>query len=261
MSTSVQPPANAKARRQQRIMAALRAAPAIRIVELATEFEVSTETIRRDLDELGQAGLIARTYGGAARPVASEPAIVERERLMVAERRRIAVAAARLVGSSEAIMLGGGSTTLKVARQLAGSLTRATIVTHGFAHAAALAANPNVRVLMVPGRYEPSEGIVVGAETVDHVGRFHAEVAIVGASGITLAGAADVDDEAAAVYRAMRLCADRVLTVADHGKFGRPAFAIHAELAEMGHLVTDQPPPEPLARALAMAEVQVTVAA
>jgi DeoR/GlpR family transcriptional regulator of sugar metabolism len=259
-SMPAQPPANAKSRRQQRIVAALRAAPAIRIVELAAEFDVSTETIRRDLDELGHAGLIARTYGGAARPVGAEPAIVEREREMVPERRRIALAAARALGSCEALMLGGGSTTLHLARLLATTLVRATVVTHGFAHAAALGANPGIRVLMVPGRYEPREGIVVGGEAVDHVGRFHAEIAIMGASGITLAGAADVDDEAAAMYRAMRLCADRSLVVADHGKFDRPAFAIHADLAEIGHLVTDQPPPDHLAEALRAAGTLVTVA-
>lgn len=260
MATSSVPPGNAKARRQQHIMAALRATPALRIVELAAEFGVSTETIRRDLDELGHAGLIARTYGGAARPVAAEPAIVERERQMVHERRRIASAAVRALGSCEALMLGGGSTTLHVARHLAIALVRGTIVTHGFAHAAVLGANPGIRVLMLPGRYEPREGIIVGAETIDHVGRFHAECAILGASGITPAGAADVDDEAAAVYRAMRLCSDRTLLVADHGKFDRPAFAIHAELAEIGQLVTDQAPPEPLADALAQAQVQVMVA-
>jgi DeoR/GlpR family transcriptional regulator of sugar metabolism len=254
------PAANAKARRQQAIVAALRAAPALRIAELAQEFQVSTETVRRDLDELGHAGLLARTYGGAARPVAIEPAVAEREREMVAERRRIAAAAVAALGGCEALMLGGGSTTLHVARMLATSLPRGTVVTHGFAHAAVLAANPGIRVLMVPGRYEPREGIVVGAETVDHVGRFHAECAIVGASGITAAGAADVDDEAAAVYRAMRLASARVLVVADHAKFGRPAFAIHAELAEIGQLITDRAPDEHLAEALALAGATVTVA-
>jgi DeoR/GlpR family transcriptional regulator of sugar metabolism len=254
------PAANAKARRQQAIVAALRAAPALRIAELATEFGVSTETIRRDLDELGHAGLIARTYGGAARPVAIEPAVALRARQMVPERRRIAAAAVAALGACEALMLGGGSTTLHVARLLASTLARGTIVTHGFAHAAALGANPGIRVLIAPGRYEPREGIVVGAETVDHVGRFHAECAIVGASGITLAGAADVDDEAAAVYRAMRLAAARTLIVADHAKFGRPAFAIHAELAEIRHIVTDRAPDEHLAEALALVGAEVTVA-
>lgn len=254
------PATNAKARRQQAIVAALRAAPALRIAELAGEFAVSTETIRRDLDELGHAGLIARTYGGAARPVAIEPAVAERERQMVAERRRIAVAAMAELRSCEALMLGGGSTTLHLARLLATTLVRGTVVTHGFAHAAALGANPGLRVLMVPGRYEPREGMVVGAETVEHISRFHAEVAVVGASGITLAGAADVDDEAAAVYRAMRLAAARSLIVADHGKFGRPAFAIHAELAEIGQIITDRAPDEHLALALMLAGARVTVA-
>jgi DeoR family glycerol-3-phosphate regulon repressor len=82
----------------------------------------------------------------------------------------------------------------------------------------------------------------------------------VGASGITAAGAADVDDEAAAVYRAMRLAATRTLIVADHTKFGRAAFAIHAELAEIRRIMTDRPPGGELARLLADAGAEITVA-
>jgi len=253
------PAANAKSRRQQAIMAALRAAPALRIAELAAEFQVSTETIRRDLDELDQAGLIVRTYGGAARPVAVEPAVAERERQMVPERRRIAQAALAAIGNAESLMLGGGSTTLHVARLLATTLARGTVVTHAFAHAAVLGANPGIRVLMAPGRYEPREGMVVGSDTLEHITRFHAEVAIVGASGITASGAADVDDEAAAVYRVMRLAATRTLIVADHTKFGRAAFAIHAELAEIRRIVTDRQPGGELARLLAQAGAEITV--
>ena len=86
-----------KSDRQARIVAELRAAPTLRVNELAGLLDVSTETVRRDLAELDERGLINRTYGGAMRPIAFEPALAERESLMVAERERIAAAAVELV--------------------------------------------------------------------------------------------------------------------------------------------------------------------
>ena len=84
--------------RQERILTELKATPALRVSDLAREFGVSTETIRRDLDALSHDGLISRTYGGAATaPVSHEPALNERHRFLVEERSRIARAAAALV--------------------------------------------------------------------------------------------------------------------------------------------------------------------
>ena len=68
-----------KSDRQARIVAELRATPSLRVNELAELLGVSTETVRRDLAELDERGLINRTYGGAMRPVAFEPALAERE--------------------------------------------------------------------------------------------------------------------------------------------------------------------------------------
>ena len=75
--------------RQARIVAELRGTPTLRVNELADLLVVSTETVRRDLAELAERSLINRTYGGAMRPVSFEPALAEREGLMVAERERI----------------------------------------------------------------------------------------------------------------------------------------------------------------------------
>ena len=78
-----------KSERQARILGELRASPAIRISALAGEFGVSTETIRRDLDELNQQGMLSRTYGGAApRPFGAEPTLSERYKEYVEERER-----------------------------------------------------------------------------------------------------------------------------------------------------------------------------
>ena len=105
-----------KRERQDRILARLDTPVAVRISDLAEEFDVTTETIRRDLDELAERGLLARTYGGAAmRALTDEPGIATRAQTNVAERQRIALDAARLVKSGDVIMIDAGSTTAHLA--------------------------------------------------------------------------------------------------------------------------------------------------
>ena len=109
-----------KQERQRRIVAELRANPTVRISSLADEFRVSTETVRRDIDELSGQGLVNRTYGGAAATSMSrEPAFHQRGDTMVAERERIARSAAALIQPGEVIMVDSGATTAHFARRLA----------------------------------------------------------------------------------------------------------------------------------------------
>src|ERR1700746_1876011 len=97
----------------------LRASPAIRISALAGEFGVSTETIRRDLDELSQQGMLSRTYGGAAaRPFGAEPRLTERYREHFEERESVATHAARIIKPGQVLMIDSGSTNVHFARRL-----------------------------------------------------------------------------------------------------------------------------------------------
>ncbi len=95
-----------KSERQARIVAELRAAPTLRVYDLAHRLTVSTETVRRDFAELEERGLINRTYGGALRPISLEPAIAEREQLLVEERERIASCAIQLIKDNDILMVG-----------------------------------------------------------------------------------------------------------------------------------------------------------
>jgi DeoR/GlpR family transcriptional regulator of sugar metabolism len=132
----------AKKLRQESIVAELRASPAIRIAELAIKNSVSTETIRRDLDELSAEGLINRTYGGATgAPFASEPLLDDRYRANVNQRTAMAKATALLVNNGDSLMIDAGATTIYVARRLAAELTDVTVITNSFGVATALAAN------------------------------------------------------------------------------------------------------------------------
>ncbi|MFG1477352.1 DeoR/GlpR family DNA-binding transcription regulator [Xanthobacter sp. V4C-4] len=249
-----------KKARHERIVRELMASSTLRVSELAAELGVSTETIRRDLFELGEKGLINRTYGGAVRPLGTEPAVSERHQLMVAEREAIAAATARLIKPNEVVAIGAGATTTHVARRMAAECRDITVITHSFSVATVLAANPTIAVLMCPGRYNGREGMMVGAETCEFLQAYNANWAILGASGITAEGLCEAEAAAASVYKAMMLRAVETIVVADHTKFSQQALAIWGRWHDIQHLVTDQPPPLAIARAMERARVEVVIA-
>ena len=107
--------------RHAQLLALLRREGTVRIATLASLFGVTTETARRDLDELARRGALQRTYGGgASRSLIDEPGIAARNRTHAAERGLIGVAAARLAEAGDALLIDCGSTTSAFARALAG---------------------------------------------------------------------------------------------------------------------------------------------
>jgi DeoR/GlpR family transcriptional regulator of sugar metabolism len=250
-----------KSQRQEIILSDLRVSSNIRVMELADEFAVSTETIRRDLDELKARGLLNRTYGGAVRPLGHEPALSERYRMMVREREGIARLASRLIKRGDVVLIGAGATTLHVARRVSAEHKDITVITHCFDLLAILATNPTITVLSCPGQFNPAEGFVYGPETTEFLQSFHVNYAFVGVSGMTVEGPNDVNADAAAVYRAMMERAAQTVIVADHSKFGHPSLARWARWKEIDGLITDQAPPAALGAALKENNVEVSIAA
>ncbi len=245
--------------RHDRIVQELMSSSTLRVSELAAELDVSTETIRRDLYELEERGLINRTYGGAVRPLGAEPSVAERHRLMVDEREAIAAATVKLIRPNEVVAIGSGATTTHVARRMSAECRDITVITHSFSVATVLAANPTITVLMCPGRYNGREGMMCGAETVEFLQSYNANWAILGATGITSEGFSDVESDASAVYKAMMHRAAATIAVADHSKFDQQALAIWGRWHDVARLVTDLRPPAPLLRAAERAHTEVTV--
>jgi DeoR/GlpR family transcriptional regulator of sugar metabolism len=249
-----------KLARHKHIISQLTAAPTLRASELAAVLGVSGETIRRDLMELQDQRLINRTYGGASRPFALEPALTDRRAIMIAEREAIAAALVDLIQPNEVLMLAAGATTFHVARQLAARAHDITVITHDFAIAAALAVNASIRVLCCPGRYHPAEGYVFGTQTIASINSYEANRAIVGATGISARGINDADDEAGAIYGAMVKRAAEAIIVVDHTKFEQRALTVFAHWADIDRLVTDRQPEGALATALREAGTEIIVA-
>ena len=250
-----------KQRRHQQIVARLADSPTVRISALAAEFGVSAETVRRDIDELTERGIVDRTYGGAAtRHVGYQPAVTERERMAVSERVRIGRAAVALVRPGDVLMIDSGSTTTHFARALAAMGRELTVITNSQAAANLLVEIPSARVIFCPGDFSARERGVYGSETVAFLGRFYADLAFIGASGLTPEGPTDVESRAAWVKRSMVDRAGRAVLLADGGKFGQKHLELVCPLDRLSDLVTETPPTGGLAAALRTAEVAVTLA-
>lgn len=247
--------------RQAKILDALGQAPSLRVAELASSLQVSTETIRRDLDELTEAGLLNRTYGGAVRPQGSEPGIAERKLINLQERRRIAQAATRLVGDARSLLLGSGATVEHVAREIAARLDNIMVTTHSCGVAAALASNSSIEVMLIPGLYHAAEACVFGGHAIVFLQNLYADYVILGASGVDQDGPNNALAETAAVNAAMLGRSAKSIVVADQGKFNQQFATRYASWTQIGTLGTDAPPPENLASSLNSHNVRLLVAA
>jgi len=255
-------PQSRKQARHDRIIALLRANPTVRIAELAREFGVSTETVRRDLDELGKLGAVNRTYGGAARSsMGHEAAVNERLQDYVGERQRIALCASRMVETGDLVMIDGGSTTIHFARQLAAQGRQVTVLTNSLGVAAALGQDPSSKVVLCPGDYHPYEGIVTGPETIAFIDRFFVDKTFIGASGLTAAGPSEVHSSAAWVKRRMLRQAERSYLLLDSSKFNVLRHELVCPLVEIDEIITDRRPSGVLRSALAKTDVAIKVAA
>ncbi len=251
-----------KAERHHAILAALATDPTVRISALAAGFGVSAETVRRDIEELSRQGAVRRTYGGASVVAAGvQPELAAREGIAVAERRRIGQAAAALIAPGDVVMLDAGSTTTQFARALAARGIAATVLTNSLGAVVELGKSAALRVLLCPGEVSAGERGVYGSETEAFLGRFNADLVVIGASGLTEEGPCEAVSRAAWVKRAMLARAPRRVLLADSGKFGRGLLERVCPLGELTELVTEAAPPAPLAAALARAGTRVTLAA
>ncbi len=249
-----------KAERQKQIVFELQAQPTIRASELAQKFNVSSETIRRDLDEMEPQGLISRTYGGATRPLEPEPEIRERDRLFSRQRELIAKRMSSYIKHGDVLIIGSGSTTNHLARRLAAEKHDLIIFTDSLTIASILSPNPTISVNLLPGRYNDKECCIYGPETVLYLQKIYANHTIVGASGLAGEGISNADHDIGCTYQAMVSRAQEVSVIADHSKFARVAISVYSSWQKVTRLVTDQhPADEELLSAIKLAGTKIVV--
>ncbi|MEV7143695.1 DeoR/GlpR family DNA-binding transcription regulator [Streptomyces tauricus] len=227
--------------RQQEILRLARDGGRVDVVSLAEEFQVTAETIRRDLKALDRAGLLRRVHGGAipAGRLDFEPDLAERETTAADEKVRIAKAALAELPEEGTMILDAGTT---VAR-LAGALpleASLTVVTHSLPIAARLADHPGVQLHLIGGRVRHRTRAAVDAWALRAYGEIRADVVFLAANGFSAEHGLTTPDLAeAAVKRAALAAARRVVLLADSAKHGQEHFARFGGLDEVDLLITD----------------------
>jgi DeoR/GlpR family transcriptional regulator of sugar metabolism len=227
--------------RRQVILDRLRTEGKVVATELSSSFSVSPDTVRRDLQELADAGLLRRVHGGALPPVVGARSYAVRREQAPEAKAAIARAAARLVRDDQVILLDAGTTTLEVARHLPPEL-RATVITNSPPIAVALADHPSVEVAMLGGMLDKHARALVGAATIEALRPIRADVLVLGVCSLhPEVGITVLELEESYVKRAMIANATEVIAVSSADKLGSAAPYVVAPIEELTHLVTERP--------------------
>ena len=229
--------------RQQAIAATVMSQGRASVADLAQAYDVTTETVRRDLAVLDRAGLLRRVHGGAV-PVRAlhlvEPSVDERESTRAGHKHAIASAAAEFIPQSGAtVLFDAGTTTARVAALLP-SDRELLIVTNSVPIAARLASLTSVSLQLLGGHVRGLTQATVGERAVGMLDSLRVDLAFIGTNGISVRhGLSTPDPGEAAVKRAMVACANFVVVVADSSKIGREEFVSFAPIDRVDVLVTD----------------------
>ncbi|MFG3285050.1 DeoR/GlpR family DNA-binding transcription regulator [Streptomyces sp. NPDC048111] len=228
--------------RQQEILRIARESGRVDVLSLAETFQVTAETVRRDLKALDRAGLVRRVHGGAipAGRLDFEPDLAERESTAADEKDRIARAALAELPAEGSVVLDAGSTVARLAAALPLD-SGLTLVTHALPVAARLADHPDIDLHLVGGRVRHRTRAAVDAWALRAYGEIRVDVVFLGTNGFSAAHGLTTPDLAeAAVKRAAIGAARRVVVLADSAKHGQEHFARFADMADVDLLITDQ---------------------
>ena len=234
------------------------------VADLAKTYDVTTETVRRDLAALDRAGVVRRVHGGAVPARALhlvEPGVGEREETRADYKDAIAAAAAEFFPLSGASMLlDAGTTTARIASILPTD-RELVVVTNSVPIAARLAGVSSVTLQLLGGRVRGLTQAAVGEQALRVLDSLRVDIAFVGTNGISVRhGLSTPDSEEAAVKRAMVQCANYVVVAADSTKVGREDLVSFAPIENVDTLITDAEIDDDERRQLTSAGVEVITA-
>jgi DeoR/GlpR family transcriptional regulator of sugar metabolism len=227
-----------KEERQRYIVDKLRVEGKVLATELCESLQVSEDTIRRDLRDLFEMGIIQRVHGGALLRSTTEN-YVTRQKQNVSAKVEIAQAAMQLVRNGQVIIMDGGTTTYQVAQRLPSDL-HATIITNSPAITTLLAEHRQVEVILLGGKLYKASLVTTGIETVEGLRTFKADICMLGICSLHVdVGISIPDLEELYVKRAMIASSAEVVALASGEKLDTASPYIVGSIQELTHLVTD----------------------
>jgi len=230
------------------------------VEELAEKFDVSPQTVRKDLNELCERGMLQRVHGGAVLTSGVTNFAYEARRVLAAdEKRLIGLKTAALIPDNSSLLINIGTTTEQVALALLGH-KGLLVITNNINVVNILRNNPDMEVIVAGGLVRTSDGGIVGESAGDNVQHVKVDYAVIGASAIDPDGSImDYDYSEVRVAQAIIENARHTILVADGMKFERTAPVRIGHISQLDTFVTNRPPPEPIRRICRDNDVKIEI--
>jgi DeoR family fructose operon transcriptional repressor len=227
--------------RQHEILVRARESGRVEVNSLASDLNVAAETVRRDLRELTDRGLVQRVHGGAyaVESAGFESSVEHRSTSLLPEKRRIAAAAVERLRGAETVYIDEGVTPKFVAEALPRD-TPLTVITSSILAASALTEVPSITVLLLGGRLRGRTMATVDHWTTRMLGEFVIDLAFIGANGVSREQGLTTPDPAVAAVKSTAIDRSRrTVFVGVHSKFGVSSFCRFANLKDVEVFITD----------------------
>lgn len=236
----------------------------VEVDALAEYFDVSAETVRRDLSTLSEQALLRKVHGGAVKfQTAQETSFTMRTQDKLAEKTAIAECAAQFVKPGDSLLINGGSTTGVFAGKITHLVDHLVIVTNSpyIANEFWNKGENNHKIYLLGGEYNGADMDTQGINVVEQIRQYKTDHAFLTVGAVsTTQGFMDYRIEVAQVIRTMIQQTSRVTVLADSSKLGHTALVTICDLAAVHRLVTDSLPPDDLMDALDQAGTRVHIA-
>lgn len=228
-------------RRRQEILRKLEEQGEVEVQALASEFDVSPMTIRRDLQLFSRQGIVETHYGGAhlCQSKTFPPSFSTRTEQLLRHKMAIGEKAASFLQEGDVIFLDSSTTVIQMLRYFPD--IHVTVITNSIKAVQQLCTNRKIKLIIAPGIYKEQIGGCMDYHTIEYLQKFHANKAFIGAGAVSLDfGISTPDELDGALKRTFIEQADEAFILADHTKFGQKSVIKYAELKDFQYILTDR---------------------
>ncbi len=214
----------------------------VTVEDMAKEFNVSTETIRRDFNSLSDEGFITKTYGGATLKYRANSLVTHQEKtgILVENKRLMARQAAKFIQPNDCIFLDHSTTVYELCNEIEN--IPLTVITNSLFIINRLAGISNIKLISPGGNFVMSEQGFFGLEAVRYLQRHHMDKAFISCRSLDMKrGLNDSDEIVSEMRRSIINSANYTYLLADHTKFGKSAFISTSDFSSIRYLITDKP--------------------
>lgn len=249
--------------RQTNIIATVRASGPQSLESLSRQFDVSVQTLRRDVSMLADEGVLTRFHGGVRLPMSTTENVahMQREEINAPGKARIGRAVAERIPNGSSLFMNIGTTIEAIARNLL-QHQGMRVITNNLNVASILAGNRDCEVIVAGGQLRHADRAIVGEAAVEFIHQFKVDIGLMGISGIERDGTLrDYDFREVKVAQAILKQSREVWVVADMTKFDRPAMVEVAQLGQIDRLFVDAPLPPSFSSVIEASGVECVIAA